>query len=112
MEPFLNDPLPKHALNIFYHNLSFVVLYSIPILGALSFLYSFSIIFAAIGLSFHWNGVAFTLNKLVHLPIELFALALMVVTSFQFRLKFKDRLVFATLAAGLLFISALIEFHL
>ena len=109
IENFFTDVTPTNLFEIFRHNFFFLFLYSIPCVGVVYFIYSFTLIFISIGLSFHWTGILNTSLKLLHLPLELFAFSTMVV--FSFTPLYKRALPFAV-STIILFIAAFIEFNI
>lgn len=101
---FFDAPLPCDVYAIFFHNLKFIVVYSIPFVGHLYYVYSFLIIFTTIGLSYNHLGFLETWIHLFHLPIEVFAFALVL----QHNTKPKIKLILISIL--LLALAAWIEF--
>ena len=104
---FFTDPLPQSFYLLFLHNLSFFIIFSIPVLGHLYYLYVFIIIFISIGLSFSYRGILYTLLNLYHMPFEIMAFSIILKNSTK---KLKERPFL--LATCLLLFSALLEFYL
>lgn len=102
----VTEPTPTFFLEIFFHNLLFIVIYSIPVLGFVYFMYSFTTIFIAIGLLFTHIGVVTTLARLWHLPLELFSFALVLT------MKPKTRIKPILIAVLMLFVASILEFYI
>ena len=87
-------------------NSIFIAIYAIPVFGFVYFVYSFTVIFIAIGLLFLNKGILYTLIHLIHLPFELFAFALVISMGINYERKN------FFIAIAVLFISAFIEFYI
>lgn len=107
-----------NTLEIFFNNVKFVLIFALPIFGWVYYGITFLIIYSFIGVSIANMGIAFTLSKLLHLPIELFGLTLPVVVSYQICLKWlkkKNELSYGlavklfAMSAVILFIAAVVE---
>lgn len=101
----ITEPTPTSFFEIFFHNSLFIVIYAIPVLGFVYFVYSFIVIFIAIGLLFLNKGIIYTLLHLIHLPFELFAFALIISMGINYK---KENFLIAVVT---LFVAALIEFY-
>ncbi len=101
---FFDAPLPSDVYAIFFHNLKFIVVYSIPFVGHLYYVYSFLIIFITIGLSYNHLGFLETWIHLFHLPIEVFAFALVL------QHNTKPKIILILISILLLALAAWIEF--
>lgn len=110
LKHYFSDPPPSSWALIFTHNLKFLLYFRIPILGFLYFVYSFFIIFIAIGMAFNHYGIFNTLQKMTHLPIEMLALCIPITLSFN--LSLKKEVQYTLLAILLLFIASLLEFYI
>ena len=106
LDIYFSDALPTHFFQIFIHNLTFLIIFSIPFIGHV---YSFLIIFVAIGMHVNHLGLYNTLLKLWHLPIEVYAFSLMIDSSFK---PIKKRIKPILTATLCLLISAIIEFYI
>lgn len=106
-----NEPIPFSFLTIFKHNLKIYVLFCIPLWSILHFSYSFFIIFVSIGLSFSHLGIMQTFFKLSHLPFELFALSIPLVT-LHTQGKIKHKILQLFLGIPVLLGASLLEFYL
>lgn len=71
---------------ILFNNIKFVGLYLVPIIGPLYYLLNFIVIYVFIGTSIAHSGMIFTLVRLIHFPIELFALSIPVILSYHYTL--------------------------
>lgn len=109
LDQFFIDAIPQSFIAILLHNLKVSLIYRIPILGPVHFYFSILIIFISIGLSFSHLGILFSLARLLHLPLELYAFNLSVKTKF---IDFKHELKLFSLITILLFIAALLEFYI
>ncbi len=103
---FITEPTPTSFFEIFFHNSIFIAIYAIPVFGFVYFVYSFTVIFIAIGLLFLNKGILYTLIHLIHLPFELFAFALVISMGINYERKN------FFIAIAVLFISAFIEFYI
>lgn len=101
----ITEPTPTSFFEIFFHNSIFIAIYAIPVFGFVYFVYSFTVIFIAIGLLFSNKGILYTLLHLIHLPFELFSFALIV--SMGINYERKNFLI----ALSTLFFASLIEFY-
>lgn len=109
LDIYFSDSLPTHFFQIFIHNLTFLIIYSIPFVGHIYYLYAFLVIFVAIGMHVNHLGLYNTLLKLWHLPIEIYAFSLMIDSSFK---PIKKRIKPSLTATLCLLISAIIEFYI
>lgn len=105
LDQYFTDPIPHSALSIFRHNLKFVVLYQIPFLGFILYLYSLVVISVALG----FYTVIYNTPLLYHLPLEMFALTLCL--SLSFSLSFSKRLQGFALATLCLLLASILEFY-
>ena len=109
LDIYFSDALPTHFFQIFIHNLTFLIIFSIPFIGHVYYMYSFLIIFVAIGMHVNHLGLFNTLGKLWHLPIEVYAFSLIIDSSFK---PIKKRIKPILTATLCLLISAIIEFYI
>lgn len=105
LEQYFTDPIPLSALAIFSHNLKFVILYQIPLLGFVLYLYSLVIVSVALG----FYTALFNVPLLYHFPLELFALTLCL--SLSLSPSVSKRLQGSVLAILLLFVASILEFY-
>ena len=103
-----NQEIPHHFLIIFKHNFKVYLLFCIPIWGIIHFAIAFMITFSSIGLAIVHLSFFQTIINFKHLPLELFALCIPVVT-----MNFKQSFKIKNLSLGviLLFMASIIEFY-
>lgn len=103
--------------DIFINNSKFIFIYTIPLVGALYYSINFIYIFFMIGSSINNFGLMYTLCKLVHLPLEVFALSIPLIYSIRiFRnwvknidIPYREIISMDLLSLFVIFISAFIE---
>ena len=115
---FSADALPKSYLQIFINNLLVYIIFLVPIVGKIYYLYSMIFVHAFIVQTIVNFGVSFTMSRLVHYPIEILAFSLALVSKYVFVTKKNavkqamskiSIVLLMVLGILLLFISAIIE---
>lgn len=116
---FSADALPKSYLHIFINNLLIYIIFLVPIVGKIYYLYSMIFVHAFIVQTIVNFGVSFTMSRLVHYPIEILAFSLALVSSkylfvtkknaVKQTMSKKSIVLLIVLGILLLFISAIIE---
>lgn len=81
-EHFTQD-IPQSWTLIFKHNLKIYLLFCIPLIAIVHYIYAFFIVFVSIGLAFSHMGIFQSLVQLKHLPLELYALTIPIVMMHQ-----------------------------
>lgn len=70
--------------DIFYNNIKFIFLYALPYIGPFLYCISFVYIYIIIGVTVSSTGINYAISKLLHLPLEVYALSLPLLL-FRFR---------------------------
>lgn len=109
LDMYFSDPLPTHFIQILKHNLSFLIIFSIPALGHVYYTYVFLVIFVAIGMHVNHLGLLHTISKLYHLPLEVYAFSITLGSSFNSLSKRVKPLLKAMVC---LLVGAIIEFYI
>ncbi len=95
--------------SILNNNIKFILIYSIPIFGFISYILGFSFIYVLIGVSISSMGLGYTLQKLIHLPLEVFALSLPLLIFNSNKIQINQRLKLVLISSFSLLLSAFIE---
>lgn len=94
---------------ILFNNSKFLFIYSIPYLGLVTYTLSFVFIYILIGVSLTSMGLNYTMQKLFHLPLEVFALTLPLLIFRCEKLRSHQRMKLAMISYFALFLAAIIE---
>lgn len=97
---------------IFLNNVKFLVIYAIPYFGLILYILSFGFIYILIGVSLDTMGLSYTLQKLIHLPLEVFALSLPLLIFTSDKIKVNQRIKIAVISSVSLLLAAIIESNL
>lgn len=106
--------VPYTFLRIFFHNSKFLIFYLVPYVGLVHFVLSFLFIAIIVGFTIISQGFIFTVFRLIHLPLELFAFSLVIVLAHYrkvYRISFAKRsyLAFVLFSVVCLLLAAVIE---